>query len=209
MLAAVTHPRTSGATRVERECLRAAGLIGVGMLAAVALVWAATFPGWPLTAGVILSVLALGGWLLVVGAEPPPPARWLRPVALVAALVVAIGVGVLVERSGEAALQARFVRSRPAFDAAVVAAGTPTATAGQPWGAYPGDCPDRLGSYPISGCRSFAGGYLFLQRRAAIGHDAGFAYAPEGPPAGEAETGLSADGFTPVVGPWYAWSCRC
>jgi hypothetical protein len=207
--AVATTPATV-VSRTERECLRAAGLVGLGVLAAAVLLWADSFPGWPLAAGVVLSTLLLASLLLIAGREPPPAARWLRPAGVVAALVVAVGGGILVERSTQAALLARFEHSRPAFDAAVADIGPVPVEVVDSWLPFPGDCPNQLGSYRISACHGFAGGYMFLQARNAWGDDAGFAYAPDGPLTTEnAAVGLPSSGFTHLVGPWYAWTCRC
>src|SRR5688572_14511871 len=80
---AVPTSAVTAATSAERECLRAAGLVALGVAAAAVLLWASTFPGWPLAAGVILSVFVLAGLLMTWGAEPRPAARWLRPAGLV------------------------------------------------------------------------------------------------------------------------------
>ena len=61
--------------------------------------------------------------------------------------------------------------------------------------------------YGIAECHAFTGGFMYLQERGALGDDAGFAYAPDGlRPGGD---GLPSNGFTPIDGPWYAWSCDC
>lgn len=209
-----TSPRF-GAASVERECLQAAGLVASGAAAVVVLLWASSFPGWPIAAGIIVSVLVLAAVMLVSGPQPPPAARWLRPAGLVAALLLAVCGGVAVELSGDAATLARFERSQADFDRVATAAGAPDADADGPWGPFPGVCPDQLGSYPIRECRSFDGGYLFVQERAALGSDAGFAYAPSGLPrdnglpGGNRADGSGAAGFSHLVGPWYAWSCGC
>lgn len=205
MLPGVSTSLSTAATSLEHECWRAAGLVALGGTAAAVLLWASTFPGWPIAAGVILSVLILAGLLMIMGAEPLPAAGWLRPAALVAALAVAIGGGLVVERSTGAALLIRFEASRSAFEAAVGAAGPPTADVGDRSDAFPGTCPVRLGSYPLAECRSFDGGYLFLQRRDALGDKAGFAYLPGGLSVGRP----GADQFTHLTGPWYGWSCGC
>lgn len=204
---------TSSATvvpRSERECLRAAGLVLLGVAAAAVLLWAGSFPGWPLAAGVVLSTLVIASLLLVAGAEPPPAARWLRPAGVVVALAIAVGGGIAVERSAAAPLMVRFEQSRSAFDAAVAAAGPAPEQVTDHWLPFPGECPRQLGSYRISQCHAFAGGYMFLQERSAWGDEAGFAYAPNGLPTTEVDRGgLSSGGFTPLGGPWYAWSCNC
>lgn len=198
------------ATSTERECLRAAGLVAVGTAVVGVLVWAASFPGWPLAAGVAVSVLVLGGLLMIMGAEPAPAARWLRPAGLVAALVLAVGGGIVVEVVGHAVLQTRFERSRVAFEQAVQDAGPIPDTPADQWLPYPGSCPTQLGTYRIGGCHAFTGGLMFLQQRRALGDDAGFAYAPDGlPVAGEGSSSLPTEGFTPVGGGWYAWTCNC
>lgn len=197
-------------SRTERECLRAAGLVGLGALATAVLFWASSFPGWPLAAGVVLSTLLLASLLLIAGSEPPPAARWLRPLGVVAALVIAIGGGFLAERSSQTALLARFEHSRPAFDAAVSGTGPVPVEVADRWLPFPGECPTRLGSYRIDGCHGFAGGFMFLQARDAWGSEAGFAYAPDGPVANaDSSGGLPSSGFTHLVGPWYAWTCDC
>jgi len=200
----------TAATSAERECLRAAGLIALGGAAAAVLLWASTFPGWPIAAGVILSVFVLAGLLVAWGAEPQPAARWLRPAGLVLALILAVGAGVVVHASTQAALAVRFERSRPAFEAVIGAAGpVPTAVTDH-WLPFPGDCPDQIGSYRIAECHAFTGGFMFLQRRSALGDEAGFAYAPHGLPAtGDEGFGLPATGFIPIAPRWYAWSCDC
>lgn len=197
-------------SRTERECVRAAGLLALGAAGAAVFLWAGSFPGWPLTAGVIFSVLVIAGVLLTSGVVPPAPARWLRPIGVVAAFVVAVGGGVLVERSAGGALHARFTASRPAFDSVVAASGPVPVEVADHWLPYPGACPTQLGSYRISECHAFTGGFMFLQDRDAWGDDAGFAYAPHGLPTTEdGAQALPASGFRHLVGPWYAWSCGC
>jgi len=206
----VTTPPERGAASVERECFRAAGVVALGGAAATVLLWAGTFPGWPLAAGVMVSVLVFGGLLFMLGDEPVPAARRLRPIGLVVALVVAIGGAILVEQSGHAALQARFGSSLADFEAVVAEAGAPThQVAGRE--AFPGSCPSRIGSYPIEKCELIRGGYLYLQQRAALGDEAGFAYLPAGPPSEDltASGGLRPDQFSPLGGHWYGWSCGC
>jgi hypothetical protein len=195
-------------SRTERECVRAAGLLALGAAGAVVLLWAGSFPGWPLAAGVVFSVLVIAGVLLVSGVVPPAPARWLRPLGVVAAVVVVVVGGVLVERSAGGALEARFTASRPAFEALVADSGPVPRTVADHWLPFPGTCPTQLGSYRIAECHAFTGGFMFLQERDALSDDAGFAYAPHGLPA-KGEQALSANGFTHLDGPWYAWSCRC
>lgn len=198
------------ATSTERECLRAAGLVAVGVAVVGVLVWAASFPGWPLAAGVAVSVLVLGGLLMIMGAEPAPAARWLRPAGLLAALVLAIGGGIVVEVVGDAVLQARFERSRVAFEQAVQDAGPIPDAPADHWQPYPGSCPAQLGTYRIGECHAFDGGLMFLQQRSALGDDAGFAYAPDGPPVDtDGVSNLPSQGFTPLGGGWYAWTCDC
>ncbi|GAA3695178.1 hypothetical protein GCM10022204_08690 [Microlunatus aurantiacus] len=196
-------------TSTERECLRAAGLVAVGAAVVAVLLWAASFPGWPLAAGVIVSVLVLGGLLMIMGAEPAPAARWLRPAGLVAALVLAVGGGIAIEVGGDVALRARFEHSRPSFEQVVQEAGPLPGSGADHWQAYPGTCPPQIGTYAISACHGFAGGLMFLQERGALGDDAGFAYAPHGLPAGDEATRFPPNGFTPIADGWYAWTCSC
>ena len=206
----MTTPPERGAASVERECYRAAGVVALGGVAAAVLLWAGTFPGWPLAAGVMVSVLVFGGLLFMLGDEPVPAARRLRPIGLVVALVVAIGGAILVEQSGHAALQARFGSSLADFEAVVAEAGAPTQRVdGRE--AFPGACPGRIGTYPIERCELIDRGYLFLQQRAALGDEAGFAYLPAGPPSHDrtASGGLRPDQFSPLGGSWYGWSCGC
>ena len=180
MLVSVTRSTATAAASVERECLRAAGLVVVGVGVVVVLLWAASFPGWPLAAGVIVSVLVLGGLIMIWRAEPAPAARWLRPAGLVAALVLAVGGAIVIEISDDIALQARFERSRklPRPDGG---RGRPIShDVADHWLPYPGDCPARIGSYGIAECHAFTGGFMYLQERGALGDDAGFAYAPDG-----------------------------
>lgn len=213
MLPSVSTSSLAASSRTERECLRAAGLIGLGAAVVAVIAWAGSFPGWPVVAGVALSILVLAGLMLIVGAPPPPSASWLRPVGLVAALVVAIGGGVLVERSSQAVLLARFERSRPAFEAIVATADRVPAEVTDRWVPFTGACPDRVGSYRISQCHEFDGGFVYLQQRTALGGDAGFAYLPYGPRAADdGATGLPGmpdSSFTHLLGPWYAWTCNC
>jgi hypothetical protein len=205
----VVSTTVSAASRTERECLRAAGLIGLGVVGVAVLLWAATFPGWPLAAGVVLSVLVLAALLLVAGREPPPAARWLRPLGVVAALAILIGGGIVVERASHAAMLARFESGRSTFEGTVAAAGPVPIETSDSWLPFPGACPDRLGSYRIAECHAFTGGFMFLQQRNAWGDDAGFAYAPDGLSSSEDPQVLPSSGFTHLVGPWYAWSCGC
>ncbi len=182
----------------------------VGVAVVGVLLWAASFPGWPLAAGIIVSVLVLGGLLLILGNEPAPGAHWLRPVGLVVALVLAVGGAVVIETSDDAVLQARFESNRASFEQTVQGAGPLPGEAAEQWLPYPGECPGRIGSYAIAACHAFEGGFVFLQERGGLGGDAGFAYAPDGPPAGgDEKEALPGDGFTPIDGPWYAWSCGC
>jgi hypothetical protein len=206
----VTTSPAIGATSAERECLRAAGALALAGAAVVVLLWAASFPGWPIAAGVILSLLVVAGAMVIMGAEPSPAARWLRPAGLVGAILLAVVGGVLVERTADAALLARFERSRPALEAVTAKAGPVPVSASDGWAPFPGDCPDQIGSYRIAECHAFTGGFMYLQERGALGDDAGFAYLPDGMPSIAAgESGLPASGFTPIDGPWYAWSCGC
>ncbi|MET1008205.1 MAG: hypothetical protein ABWX96_21825 [Propionibacteriaceae bacterium] len=206
----MTTPPERGAASVERECFRAAGVVALGGAAATVLLWAGTFPGWPLAAGVMVSVLVFGGLLFMFGAEPVPAARRLRPIGLVVALVVAVAGAILVEQSGHAALQARFGSSLSDFEAVVTEAGAPTHRV-EGREAFPGSCPSRIGTYPIGECQLIDRGYLFLQQRAALGDEAGFAYLPDGPPGADptASGEWRPDQFTPLGGPWYGWSCGC
>lgn len=197
-------------SRTEQECVRAAGLLALGAAGAGVLLWAGSFPGWPLTAGVIISVLVVAAVLLVSGVVPPAPARWLRPLGVVAAVVVVVVGGVLVQRSAGGALQARFMASRPAFDSLVAASGPVPLEAADHWLPFPGACPKQLGSYRIAECHAFTGGFMFLQARNAWGDDAGFAFAPRGlPTTNDGGQALPASGFRHLDGPWYAWSCGC
>ena len=116
------------------------------------------------------------------GAEPVPAARRLRPVGLVVALVVAVGGAMLVEQSEQAALQTRFDGSRGAFEAVVAEVGPPP-TAATAWRPSPGPVPAASARTALRECHAIDGGYLFLQQRAALGDDAGFAYLPDGPPS--------------------------
>ena len=146
----------------------------------------------------------------MLGDEPVPAARRLRPVGLVVALVVAIGGAILVEHSGHAALQTRFEASRSDFEAVVAEAGAPTyrATAGR---TSPGPAPAASARTRSRSARLIDRGYLFLQQRAALGDDAGFAYLPDGLPSEDptASGGLRPDQFSHLSGPWYGWSCGC
>lgn len=199
-----------GPTSTDQECLRAAGLVAVGVAVAGVLLWAATFPGWPLAAGIIVSVLVLGGLLMIMGAEPPPSARWLRPAGLVTALVLAVGGGIAIEIAGDAALGVRFEHSRRSFEQTVQEAGPIPTTPADHWLPYPGGCPEQIGTYGIGACHAFAGGLMFLQQRGALGDDAGFAYVPDGLPVGGDEaTAFPPNGFTPLGDGWYAWTCDC
>jgi len=205
----VTTPSETGAASAERECFRAAGVVVLGGAAAAVLLWASTFPGWPVVAGVVLSILVVAGLLVVLGEEPVPAARRLRPVGLVVALVLAIGGAISVENSSHAALRIRFEASRSDFETVVAAAGAPTSRDGR--GDFPGTCPSRIGSYALGTCEAIDRGYLLLQQRAALGDDAGFAYLPDGLPSEDptASGGLQRDQFSHLSGPWYGWSCGC
>lgn len=197
-------------SRIESECVRTAGLIAIGVVAVGVLVWAGSFPGWPLAAGVMLSVLVIAAVLLLSGSEPPASAVWLRPVGVVLALALAVGGGLAVQTSAQAALLTRFEQSRPAFEAMAQGIGPVPEEEVAHWLPYPGECPEQLGSYRIAECRGFSGGFMFLQQRRAWGDDAGFAYAPNGLPAPEgSQNSLPSSGFTHLDGPWYAWSCSC
>lgn len=205
----MTTPPERGAASVERECFRAAGVVALGGVAAALLLWAKTFPGWPLAAGVMLSVLVFAGLLIMLGAEPVPAARRLRPIGLVVALVVAVGGAIMVENSGDTALQARFGAGRSDFEAVVAEMGPPIHRGGR--GTFTGACPTSIGSYALEKCQVIDRGYLFIQQRAALGDDAGFAYLPAGPPT-EDPTGsgdVRPDQFSHLSGPWYGWSCSC
>jgi hypothetical protein len=206
----VTTPPERGAASVERECFRAAGVVALGGAAATVLLWAGTFPGWPLAAGVMVSGLVFGGLLVMFGDEPVPAARRLRPIGLVVALVVAVGGAIAVEQSGHAAVQARFGSSVSDFEAVVAEAGSPTHHV-EGREAFPGSCPSKIGTYPIEKCQLIDRGYLFLQQRAALGDDAGFAYLPAGLPGNDptASGELRPDQFSHLGGPWYSWSCGC
>jgi hypothetical protein len=207
---AVTTQSGRGAASVESECIRAAGVVALGAAAATVLLWASTFPGWPLAAGVILSVLVFAGLLFMLGAEPVPAARRLRPVGLVVALLVAVGGAILVEQSDDAALQARFGASRGAFETVVAEAGPPTHRSALR-GDFTGACPTSIGSFALAECQVVDRGYLFLQQRASLGGEAGFAYLPHGLPREDTPvgSGLRPDQFSPLGGAWYAWSCGC
>lgn len=206
----MTTPSGRGAASVESECFRAAGVVALGGAAATVLLWASTFPGWPLAAGVILSVLVFAGLLFMLGAEPVPAARRLRPIGLVVALLVAVGGAILVEQSDDAALQARFAASRDAFESVVAEAGAPTHRSALR-GDFTGDCPNSIGSFALAECQLIDRGYLFLQQRAALGGDAGFAYLPEGLPSEDPTvgSGLKPEQFSELGGAWYAWTCGC
>ena len=148
----------------------------------------------------IISVLVIAALLVVSGGHPPSgAAKWLRPGAVVAALVIAVGGGLIIGHASHLALTLRFARSAPAFDAQAVAAGSVPTTVAKDWLPYPGECPRRIGSYEIAECHAFTGGFLYVQKRNSVGDEAGFAYAPNGLPA-------EGSRFTHLVGPWYAWS---
>lgn len=203
MLAPVSTSAATPTTTVERECLRAAAVLGIGAAGAGVLLWAASFPGWPLAAGVMISVLVIAGLLAVSGGHPPRGgARWLRPAAVIAALLITLGGGVIIGRVGHVALSIRFANSVADFDATAAAAGPVPTEVADHWLPYPGECPRQIGSYEISACHGFTGGFMYYQDRDAWGDDAGFAYAPGGPPTDQS-------GFTHLRGPWYAWSCGC
>ncbi|HEY5980794.1 MAG TPA: hypothetical protein VIT41_14305 [Microlunatus sp.] len=206
----MTTPPGRGAASVERECFRAAGVVALGGAAVAVLLWASSFPGWPVAAGVMLSVLVIAGLLAMLGPEPVPAARRLRPIGLVIAVVVAVGGAILIEQSSHAALRVRFEAGRSDFEAVVSQAGPPTHR-GVGREDYSGPCPGSLGSYALEKCQVIDRGYLFLQQRAALGDDAGFAYLPDGPPSDDptASGGLRLDQFSHLSGPWYAWSCAC
>lgn len=206
----MTTPPGRGLASAERESFRAAGVVALGGAAAGVLLWAGTFPGWPLTAGIMLSVLVFAGLLFMLGEEPVPAARWLRPVALVGALLVAVAGAILVEQSGDAALRARFDASRSDFESVVAEAGPPS-HGGDRGGGFPVPCPGSIGSYALGRCDVIDHGYLFVQQRAALGDDAGFAYLPDGLPSEDptASGGLRPDQFSPLGGFWYGWSCGC
>ena len=129
----------------------------------------------------VLSILVFAGLLFVLGEEPVPAARRLRPVGLVVALLLAIGGAISVENSSHAALRIRFEASRSDFETVVAEAGAPTSRDGR--GDFPGPCPGRIGSYALGRCEAIDRGYLLLQQRAALGDDAGFAYLPDGLPS--------------------------
>lgn len=209
MLAPVSAPAatSTSTTAVERECVRAAAVLGLGVAGAAVLLWAASFPGWPLAAGVMISVLVVAVLLVVAGGHPPPgPARWLRPVAVVVALVIGIGGGLIIGHTGHFALSMRFSRSAPAFDATAAAAGPVPTQVADHWLPYPGECPAQIGSYKIGECRAFSAGFVYVQERRAFRDEAGFAYVPNAM-ASAGDTGsLAGKRLTHLSGPWYAWS---
>lgn len=210
MLAGVSQSSAPDATRVERECLRAAAVVGVGAGVVGVLLWAASFPGWPLAAGVVLSVLVVAATMIIMAPEPPPVARRLRPLGVVIAVALALVGGVAVQQASAAVVGARFERSRPAFENAVAGAEPVPRTVSETWLPFAGECPERLGSYRVSACHAFTGGFMFLQQRSAWGDEAGFAYVPDGLwTSPDGTKGLPISGFTHLDGPWYAWSCGC
>ncbi len=126
------------------------------------------------------------------------------------ALVLAVGGAVVIETSDGAVLQARFERNRASFEQTVQGAGPIPGESAEQWLPYPGACPEHIGSYAIGACHAFAGGLMFLQQRGALGDEAGFAYVLDGlPVGGDQTTAFPPDGFTPLGGGWYAWTCDC
>ena len=119
-------------------------------------------------------------------------ARRFDPVLVVPPVLLALVVGVGLT---DLPLRARFAAARPAFEEAVAARGE--AGSGAP-------CPERAGTYRVLDCETeesithfyTAGGFL---------DSVGFAYAPDGVPAGPG-SGDEAVYYELLVFPWYTFS---
>jgi hypothetical protein len=182
-------------------------VLGIGAGGLAVLLWAASFPGWPLAAGIMVSVLLIAGLLAVTGGDQPPgPVRLLRPVAIVVAVLIAAGGALAIGQVGHRALTMRFDRSLADFDAVAIAAGPVPTEKIDHWLPYPGQCPSRIGSYEIAECRAVSGGFVFVQDRRAVRDDAGFVYVPNGMPSAADTGSLAGKRLTHLSGNWYAWS---
>ena len=195
---------------VLRAVVPALVLAAVG---SACLLWGASYPGFPLSAVVI----AFFTFVVAVGVTFSARPRGLRTIALLGAVALVLGAGVVTSVvSGDALLQARWSRSVSAFEQQVEILGPPSpvslsgADGWEAAGFAPKapQCPAMLGAFTLSGCENFAGGYLFVQAPGALTDTSGIVYLPEGRPDPESN-GLYPSGFTPLGGPWWSWTCYC
>ena len=102
----------------------------------------------------------------------------------------------------------RWAASQSAFETEVLTAGhVPVKDPNDLdyFGRYPGSCPAFIGKFRIVECRAIDGGYLYLQAQGAISDDSGIVYLPV---SAESEW-RTTEKMTSLVGPWWAWTCRC
>lgn len=165
-------------------------------------VWATSYPGLPISMVVISSLLSL--LVLVIASTVP---RRPAPIVLSIGATVLITTAVVALITSGTPRQLRFAASEDAFAAVVAGMPAPTEVASDTWTDFPADCPAMIGSYTLSDCRGFDGGYLFLQHDDAVTDDSGIAYLPSGPRVDE--EGLLDTGLTHLDGPWWSWTCNC
>lgn len=163
-------------------------------LAAVAILWAGSYPS-----GAFLVGLIAGGLVAITAA--------LGLIHIIAgligrrvwAVVVATGMAVLLIGGAafasriELPLLARFALVRPAFDRVVAE------RAAAPLGDEP--CPSWIGTYRIGSCRTIGSAMYFRERDGGFLDAVGFAYLPDGPPD-DPPTEHSII-YGQLRGPWY------
>jgi len=175
---------------------------GVAALAALALLWAYSYPGMQVYfwLGSLLALLLLAAvWLvrLVIALWRPRQWSWWFVVAPVGGLLT------LALLTYGVPLHARFVLSESAFQAQVK--DLPAApTDGAEWTDLAH--PERIGSYRIIEVNRIAGGVVFWEANGDFFDSVGFAWLPDGPSAVLESGSFENPQFTHLQGPWYAWT---
>jgi hypothetical protein len=200
------HPAMGGSEQVERPGVVPGPAIVVAALTVMALAAIASLPlldlaaASVLTAVVIVGFVPIGIWWSrrrgVVDVTPlwrrPPSASFhlslVAPTAGVAPVAGALVWGAL---AVDAPLRARWLASRPAFEAAVESAGADDG---------------RIGLFSIRHVRRDGEAVIFTEANGAFFDDAGFAYLPDGPHPGLENGSFESPQYTHLGGPWYSWA---
>jgi hypothetical protein len=200
-------PRGSLPVRIIEVIMTPPLVAGSGLMA-----WAYTYPAASsayLIAGILLAIglaMCIPLAVLVIVGKIRSRAPWIV-LGTLAALAIVCHLHV--------PLEVRFALSQSSFEEVIDRAGQPEIPACNPndlygqWFSFPGECPERLGSYLIRDCEGFPGGYLFYtEASAGLADHQGFAYMPKGVPA---SPGLVTDdfedpSFTNLGGAWYGFT---
>lgn len=168
------------------------------------LLWAFSVPAFALVPTLVATgVLAVAGIVWVVWLAVARPRRWRQLLgfavapAMVTVVVLLLATGV--------PLQARWAKSRDAFNQVVKALPAATAAAsGDRWISI--DVPSTIGGYRISCAYRVPGGVVFYEEHGSGLDDAGFAYLPDGPTASLENGSFESPTFRRLGKGWYAWT---